>query len=294
MRKNMLKVAIIVIVVLIIITGLTMVLIHDEPGEMMKEAFALRDSGMNELAAAKFGDVALVYPDSKYADEALFEKGFTYYVILFPKADNQDKLVFIKLALNAFEKIVQNHPKSDLIDQTRLYLAEIYTAMQEDHKALVNYEAASKRVKDPAKLQEIYHFMAKNYESIGQLERAIDKLKMIIEMGMEGGYYYENAYLSLARFYRIAAEEDVENSEEFHKSVIQMLDQMINSGNQISSSTMQEALRWQVHSQLELKMFDDAEEVIERLEGMLLTPTNKALVEDYKGRLTRHKEMGKQ
>lgn len=292
MRRNMLKLAVGIIVILSIFVTVILIMIRDVPGEMMKEAISLRDSGSSEAAAEKFGEVALVYPDSKYADEALFEKGFTYYYFMFPKAEFDDQGEFIRVARDSFETIVKKYPKSEYVEKSRLYLAEIYSALGEDEKALRNYEAAAMVITDPVELQEIYHFMAQKYDRVGRHEDALDSLKKIIELNITGRYY-ENAFLSLARYYRVAATESEDKSNEYFQRVIDLLRGLISREAEISESTLQESLMIIAHSMLELKRFDECEATLDRLENLNVSQTNRALMADYRERLQRQRTMGK-
>ena len=91
MRRKMLQLAIVAIIVLSIGLYLTLLVLRDKPGEMMKEAIKLRKSESITEAANLFGQTALLYPDSKHADDALYERGLTYYVFAFPEASKDEK-----------------------------------------------------------------------------------------------------------------------------------------------------------------------------------------------------------
>lgn len=292
MRKKMLKLAITIVVILAALAFIGSLLLRDRAGEMMKQAYSLRDAERYDEAADIFGQVSMMYPDSTYGDRALFELGFTYYVIRFPKAPNQDKGVFLRLALNAFEKIVRQHPGSELTQDTRVYLAEIYKTMDNVPKALENYEAASLLVRDKGKLQEIYFNIAQAYELLERPEKAIEELRKVIETGI-AGRYYENAFLMLARYYRYAAAESENDSSQYYVAVVKLMDDLLGGENEVTATTRQEALLIKTHGQLELKQFTAARGTLAELEKMSISPSNRALIEDYRDRLDRQSRMGR-
>jgi tetratricopeptide (TPR) repeat protein len=292
MRKNMIKIAIVVIFLLAIVISLSMVLFRDRAGEMMQEAMDLRNKERYIEAADLYGQIAILHPDSEYADDSLFEMGFTYYVISYPKANYEDKGVYLKMALKAFNKIVEDYPESGYQEKTRIYMAEIYSILGKIDEALENYEVASGMVKDQEKLQEIFQKMATNYELQADYNKSIEYLKKIIEINIPGREN-ENAYLALARYYRIAASNNNKESNAYHSMVIDLMEGLLESNEAITETSHQEALMIKAHSLLELKRFDETRLALSRLEKMNVTPTNRALIEDYKDRLKRHSEMGK-
>ena len=292
MRKNMLKIAVIVIFLLIIVISLSMILFRDRAGEMMQEAMDLRNGERYIDAADLYGQIAILHPDSEYADDSLFEMGFTYYVISYPKANYEDKGVYLKMALKAFNKIVSDYPESEFLEKTRIYIAEIYSLLGKIEESLENYEEASRMIKDKEKLQEIFQKIATNYEMLGAYNKSIEYLEKIIEINIPGREN-ENAYLALARYYRIAASNNNKESITYHNMVIDLMDGLLSSNKNITETSHQEALMIKAHSLLELKRFDETRQALSSLEKMNVTPTNRALIEDYKDRLKRHSEMGK-
>lgn len=292
MRKKMIKLAITIVVVLVTLAFIGSLLLRDRAGEMMKQAFSLRDADRNEEASDLFGQVSMMYPDSAYGDDALFELGFTYYVIRFPKAPEQDKGIYLRLALNAFEKIIRQYPSSPFLEKSRVYLAEIYTTMGNVPKALENYEAASRLVRDPAQLQEIHFHMSRAYDLLERPEKAIEELRKVIESGI-GGRYYESAFIALARYYRYAAAESDSSSTQYYEAVVKLMEDLLNGENEVTQTTRQEALLIKAHGQLELKQFDAAKGTLEELDKLPISPSNRALIVDYRDRLDRQSQMGR-
>lgn len=292
MRRFILKVMLIMIAILVSVVLLLTYLFRDRAAEMYQEALELRNDGKSEEAADMFALVATLYPDCQYADDAKFEEGFTYYVIKVPKTEGIERGVMVRLAEGAFEKLIEKYPESPLVEKSRMYLGEIYTAMGEDAKALKHYEAVEKTVTDPKQLQEIYHYLASNYERLNFTDKAIDRLRRIIEIGIPGRFY-EDAYLTLVRYYRVAAEVNDEMAGEYYKIVVDLLYKLLGSGNEISEPTRNESLLALVHSLLELKRFEEAEVALDQLPKQPASSANRALIDDYRDRLQRHKMMGK-
>lgn len=292
MRKFLLKVMFGIITILVLVVVVSLFLFRDHAGDMYKQALELRNDGKNEEAADMFGLVATLYPESKYADDAIFEEGFTYYVVKVPKTEGMEKGVLVRLAEDAFEQLIDKYPESQLIEKARMYLGEIYTAMGDDAKALKHYEAAEKIVTDPKKLQEIYHYLAGSYERLNLTDKAIEKLRKIIEIGIPGRFY-EDAYLTLVRYYRVAAEVNDEKAGEYYKIVVDLIYNLLDSGNEISESTRNESLLALVHSLLELKRYDEAEVALDQLPKHPASSANRALIDDYRDRIKRHSMMGK-
>lgn len=292
MRIFLLKVMFGMIAILVSVVMISLYLFRDRAGEMYQKALELRNDGKSEEAADMFDLVATLYPESGYADDAIFEEGFTYYVVKVPKTDGIERGVLVRLAEDAFEQLIEKYPDSQLIEKARMYLGEIYTVMGEDAKALKHYEAVEETVTDPKKLQEIYHYLAGNYERLNFTDKAIEKLRKIIEIGIPGRFY-EDAYLTLVRYYRVAAEVNDEKAGEYYNIVVDLLYNLLNGGNEISTSTRNESLLALVHSLLELKRYDEAEVALDQLPEHPSSSANRALIEDYRDRIKRHKMMGK-
>lgn len=292
MRKNMLKTAVIVTAIIVVLAVIVTLALRDRAGEMMKEAFDLRSGGNITAAADIFGEVAIMYPDSRHAPNALYEMGFTYYVVLYPKAAEAEKGIYLKLAMDAFTRLIERYPDSEHVDDVNLYLAEIHGQRGEIEKALNYYEAVAETIDDPVQLQDIYYRMATAYEYLGAHEQAVDYLRRVISVGITGPKY-ENAHLTLARYYRIAAADNDSVAADHHRSIIELLKPLISSEDQISELTLQEALLITAYSQIELRRFNDATVTLDRLEKMRLTPENRSLIAVYRDRLRRQSTMGR-
>lgn len=298
MRKKMIKLAITVIFVLTVVIITILIVFRDVPAEMMREAMGLREAEKFEEAADLFGKIALMYPESPVADDALFWQGHTYFVDIFPHVSVNDKGLYIKLSLNIFEELIEKYSGSSHLDEAHMNLGKIYTIVGEEEKALVSFEARLKLVDDPTVIQEIRYEMAKRYESLNKEDEATKELKEVIAIGTPSTSY-ENAYLKLASYYRIYAEEDDVDVDKYHEGIIDLLHHLLNGKVEVSDETRKIALEASVLSLLELKRFDECEEALDRWEmlersrGFEINPTTRDLINDYRNRLESHRKMGK-
>ncbi len=98
---------------------------------MYYEGVNLKLAGQIDEALKRFAAVAIRWPEGPLSDEALFERGMTFY-----------ELREWEKAQHAFEKVVRNYPESDLRGEAYRMLAETYVAQGLFDNALAAYDSA--------------------------------------------------------------------------------------------------------------------------------------------------------
>jgi tetratricopeptide (TPR) repeat protein len=292
MRKNMLKIAIAVILVLVVISIIMAIVLRDKPGEMMEEAYDLRDDQRLQEAADLFGKVAIMYPTSKYADIALFEEGFSRFVIIYPKADNDQKGVLLMLSALAFTKVVEEYDQSEYISQARKYLAEICIEQGDDEGAVVHLQAVISLSEDPAQWEQIYSQVASAFDSRGEYSKAAAYYRRVIAVNLPGRYF-ENAHMKLAEYYQIFALENEDNPQESYQKIIDLFTSLLKEENKVSAETEQSALlSFMVGSYIELEQLDKAEEIISLLKTREIQSSDREILRNYEISIDRLRNMG--
>jgi len=265
---------ILVISILILgaIISVALLLLRDRSGEMMMRAQELRDAGRAEEAAELFGQVALMAPGSPLAPEARFEEGFTYYVVKAPQEPAERRYVLRAMAEEAFRRLIEDYPECEYVQRARLFLGEIYSTTGDYERALEQYEAAIGGIADLESRQQVCLIMAQCYERSGQVGLAIERLRDIINLDRPGRYF-EAAHLVLARYYYVGGH---------HERAVEQLRELLDS--EVTFSSRQEAYVRLVEILVELERFDEANAALAELE---VTPSNRALVEDLRDRISR-------
>ena len=271
MRK---RVIVVILAALLAIAAIAILIFgSDGMGDLLARAQALRDEGEIEQAADLFLQAALMEPDSPRAAEALYEAGYTYYVVGMPREDDPRKASEMEIAARqAFSRLIERYPNSDQVAPARLELAKIYAKNAEHKKALEQYEAVVGVIEDVEQRQSVCLEMAECYEQLGQIEFAIARLTDIIHLGRGGGIY-ETAHLILARYYYEAG---------MNERAVEQLERLLSGP--VSFYTRQEAYTRLATSLLELNMFSQAEQALSHVE---VNPANRAKVEDLRTRIER-------
>ena len=245
----------------------------DSIGDLIARAEALRDEGEIERAADLFWQAALMEPESPRAAEALYEAGYTYYVVGKPREEDARRGKEMAIAARqAFTRLIERYPDSDQVAPARLELGKIYSEDGEYKKALEQYEAVVGVIEDVEQRQTVCLEMAECYEQLGQIEFAIARLTDIIHLGRGGGIY-ETAHLILARYYYEAG---------MNERAVEQLERLLSGP--VSFYTRQEAFTRLATSLLELNMFSQAEEALANVE---VNSSNRAKVEDLRTRIAR-------
>jgi len=283
---------------MIIAGAIVFTVISDPVKAKLDRAFELREQEDYEGSATLFGEIALLYPQTEHADDALFEQGFTYYIKIAPKSHSDSKAVFLKLAGNAFESLLKEYPDSIYSRDSIIYLARINTDLGEHQEAIRHYLSASELIDDLVEKQRIYYEMVRSYEAIEQYEQAVGKLRDIIEIGAPS-VHLENSYLTLARYYQITAREQPVDARDAHGSIITLLQEML-SIEQISTTSRRSALLMMAEAYFELDAFDKCEEALKALEGLeqidatfTLKETDIITIKGYRERIDRRQQMGR-
>jgi tetratricopeptide (TPR) repeat protein len=258
-------------------------LLRDNVDELMKEAFELRDRGRLDEAADLFGQVALLYPQSPRAPEALFERGDTFKVYGDPAAPEKEKAVNRAMAEEAFRRLIVKYPDSPNVFTARRYLGEIYTAIAADARergddeealdnyslALDQYEAVVGRIEDPEERQEMLLVMAECHEGKREYSKAAVRCRDVIELGMLGqGRCFERAHLVLINYYHMAGE---------YEMVVAQLRELLRFP--VPQATKQMAHLRLAGILLDLNRFEEAGAALEQV---IPTESNRDLIQEYK------------
>jgi predicted negative regulator of RcsB-dependent stress response len=250
----------------------------DGIGGLMRRAAELREQGDFEQAADLFWQAAMMAPDSPRAAEALYEAGFTYYVVGIPKTDDARRQAELTVAgEQAFGLLIEKYPNSPHVVQARLELGKMYMEGEEFGKALEQLEAVVGEVKDPESRQKVCFDMAQCYERLGRIEMAVGRLKDIINL-QHPGETDEEAHLVLARFYYEAGA---------HEQAVALLNQLLQGD--VSFYTRQAAYTRLARYLLELNRFDEAIAALNEVEA---NPSNRALLSDLRDRISRRSHPG--
>jgi tetratricopeptide (TPR) repeat protein len=298
LRKKMLKYALMSIALVLSLGALAFLFLNDSVAQKLNKAIEMRDDGDPEEAANLFGKIALMYPQSEHADDALFEQGFTYLIKVAPKVDESEKAVYLTLAGNAFNSLIQNYDESDLVGQSLIYMAQIKSDMREFDEAIDYYQRAVEKMANPEDIQRIYFEMFRNYESLGQSQQAIEKLRQIIDIGNES-VYLENSYLTLAGYYRMVARDQPAESVDAYGAMIALLQTMLEKSG-ISTASRRDALLLVAEAYFELDRYDQCETALTLVEDLeskdesfSLEETDMLAIEGYRKRIALHLQMGK-
>ncbi len=264
--------AVAVAVVLFLLLG------FDGVGNLMRQAAELREAGDFEKAADLYWQAAMMNPDSPVAAEALYEAGFTYYVVGIPKAVGERKQSELsKAAEQAFTRLIDRYSESSYVKQARLELGELYMDSEEYDKAIEQLEAVVGSIEEPQERQGVCLDMARCYERLGRIELAIGRLKDIINLSL-AGEEFEQAHLILARFYHEAG---------LHEQAVILLNQLLLGP--ISHHTKQAAHSRLAGYLLELHRFEDAMAALDRVE---VNSSNRAMINDLRDRIRRRSNPG--
>lgn len=126
--------------------------------------------GNYQEAIDRFDLLVERFPDSRFADEALWELGTIYYVNL------QD----VTQALFAFERLVAAFPQSPLSVEGTLRIAEIFEVeLGEIGLALEHLQAALAASKSPRQRLEIRLQIAEAHLKLGDFDRAFEEFTKI-------------------------------------------------------------------------------------------------------------------
>lgn len=293
MRKNMLKIAIAVILFLAVVTLILVNVLKDKPGEMMSEAYELRIQEKSEEAALLFGKIAIMYPTSKHADKAYFEEGFERFVILYPKTRAEEKGVLLNLSSKAFNKVINDYPQSEFITESRKHLANICIEKGDSEQAVEHLQAVIASTEDPEEWQEVYSHVANTYDGRKEYSEAASYYRKVIEVNLPGRHF-ENAHLKLAEYYQIVALEGGGNSAESFQRIIDLLTGLLAAENNVSPETeLRALLSYMIFSHLELGNLEQAEEIISLLESRQISPSARNLLTEYKMRIARLRNLGR-
>lgn len=276
MRSRLILAAVIgsiaVVVVLFLLLGL------DGVGSLMRQAAELREAGDYEKAADLYWQAAMMNPDLPGAAEALFEAGFTYYVVGKPKAVGERKQSELsKAAEQAFTRLIEKYPESSYVKQTRLELRKLYMDSDDYGKAIEQLEAVVGSIKEPRERQSVCLDMATCYERLGRVELAIGRLKDIINLS-QAGETFEQAHLILARFYHQAG---------LHEQAVVLLNQLLHGP--ISYHTKQASYTRLAGYLLELHRFEEAMAALDQVE---VNSSNRAMINDLRDRIRRRSNPG--
>lgn len=294
----MLKYAISVILFMVVLGGTAFFFLTDQVGVKLKKAIDMRDREQHEEAANLFGEIALMHPQSPHADKALFEQGFTYLIKIAPKVEQNQKPVYLKLAGNAFRSIISDYAQSRFLKDSLVYMAKISSELGELDQAINYYSQACEEIEDPAEKQKIFFNMVRNFELMNRHDLALEKLQEIIAIG-QPGVYLENAYLTLAGYYRIVARERPHEKLDAYGSLLQLLSDMIQK-DEISTPSRRDALMLMAEAFFELDRYERCEEVLQMIESLesedktfTLKETDVMAIEGYRKRIDQHRRMGK-
>lgn len=97
-----------------VITAAPRLLWADQAGVLYKEGLELEKNGKKDFAVFKYFTITRNYPNSRWADEALFKIAEFYY-------ENKDYFN----ARETFEKFIGQYPKSPLAKEAKAYLEGI-------------------------------------------------------------------------------------------------------------------------------------------------------------------------
>ena len=265
-------------------------LLRDNVDELMQQARELRDSGRLEEAADLFGQVALLYPQSKRAHEALFERGDTFYIYGLPDVSSQEKVVMRHMAEEAYRKLIKQYPDSPYLEQARLYLGEIYSILAIDLRergeqeksmdyfelALEQYRVVVGEIEDREKQQEVLFRMAECHDGRKEYLEAAKRFKDVVRLGMIGpGRYFETAHLSLANYYHRDGE---------YEAVINQLRALLR--HNVPFKTKQEAYTRLADLLLDLNRFQEASEALDMVQ---INDSNRGLIAGYRDRIERRR-----
>lgn len=118
-----------------------------------------------DTAAELFDDLVKKYPESSYADDALWEGGLVRYLNLYD----------VDAARHAFERLVEEYPDSPLVSQGHLKLAEIYEIeMNELGQVNFHLRAALLGSLSSMERRSVQFDLAQNYFLLGEYERSLD------------------------------------------------------------------------------------------------------------------------
>jgi len=274
-RKMLIAAAVAAIVVAVVVWLLSSL---DSIDSYISRAEELRETGEIEKAADLFWQAALMKPDSERAAEALYEAGYTYYVIGEPRLTDERKRAEMAMAARqAFLRLIERYPRSPYVLQSRLELGKIYTELGEFEKALEQYKQVVGMIDDPEKRQEVCLRMAECYERLGQIEMAIARLTDIFNLGPRGNTY-ETARIVLARYYESAG---------LYARAVTQLEQLLSG--KVSFPTRQEANARLASNLLELNRFQAAIAALDRIE---VDSSNRDKINDLRERILRRSSPG--
>jgi tetratricopeptide (TPR) repeat protein len=212
--------------------------------------------------------------------------------------EEMQKAVYEKLAANSFESLIEKYPDSVLIKDSLVYLAKINTDLGHLDESIHYYEQAADRIENPVEKQKIYFNMVRNLEMMQQNQKAVDKLKQIIDIGAHS-VYLENAYLTLAGYYRIIARERPVDTEDAYGAMIVLLQEML-AIEELGTASRRDALMLLAEAYFELDSYDRCEEALTMIENLetadesfTLNETDVLAIEGYRKRIEMHSRMGR-
>ncbi len=183
-------------------------------------------------AALKFRDIATLNPQSEWAPKALFRSGTIYYLYLkdyeeavedfayliyyYPKHklafDAQvniieiymDKLEDYPQAIVEIQRLLENYPNKNGMDQYQYMLAQCFYSMRDFDQTRLEYLILLDSYPDTELRPQVYYDIANTYfiEGSGKLDKAIEYYQKVIDE------YPESDLLNECNFYIAASLEE--------------------------------------------------------------------------------------
>ncbi len=135
---------------------------HIEAQDILARARGLLEQNRSDEALIILEDFSEKFSGTSLTDESLFLQAIAL------KAQGE-----VKHAIILLEQILEEHPTSRLIDDTRLTLGNLYTQIQEPRRAIAILKNALNLSFDPNTQREARHILRLAYEQKGEFEQAI-------------------------------------------------------------------------------------------------------------------------
>ncbi len=168
-------------------------------------------SGFYSKAADKAEKVLEKWPDSKWADDALYVCGVSYFYM--EKFDQSEK---------RFRELIANYPESEYIRESRVYLAQTKLKLKDIDEAMALFEELyygdeKKDVKMRAAMAlGDYYFQEKDYKNAEVYFQTLvdslgdDETKQSAQMSIADGQFSQFNYIRALEAYRAVLDMDPE------------------------------------------------------------------------------------
>lgn len=298
MRRKMLIYAVGTILMMLIAGVVTFLVLSDPVEQKMQRAYELRENGNHTAAAEDFHSISQLHPQTRHADEALFESAFTYYIFDAHNSSESSRAVSLTLAENAFKRLINEYPESRFVQESLLKLAQIKTSRQQYAEANEYFERAGKLIDDPVRQQEVLFSMAQNLERLGKRTEAEEKLREVIAIDHVSDKL-ENAYLTIAEYYETQAQRMPVDAQDAYGAIVELLLDMLRHRN-LSTNSRGSALKVLAKAYFELDAFERCEQTLQLLENLgqqdntyMLDENYVDLIADYRQRIKQLQQMGR-